>query len=779
MSGAEGLATPLGSARKEGVHSRHKTRVAPLESKNSSQRHGAVKKTEGSGSYQIEGKDLRKIHRAACSGDVPEVQRLLLLRPGRLNDRDRQKRTALHLACDCGRLGVVTLLIERKCKLNLQDNKKLTALMKAVQAQEEECASFLLENGADPNIKDECGCTALHYAVLVGNTAIAAKLLQHRADIEATDKSGCTPFIRATHTNNEEMVEFLIKKDANINAGDQLRRTALMFAARNNFPNIVTRLLQQGADVSATDFFGRTAKDFACSKNLKIIQQQITDYEKAVKSKVFSETSTLVDECSKKDPASSLPCKHGIDGSRSTPQDKDFNVDPKDKPTKPAIRKKENVHMSALGLGEEEDVKSPGDSESIPGRRPKKYIDSFLFADHQRGKYVLPAQVEEIHLSTESEKEQVRLDGRENNHCHVSESHEKQKDLMREIAILRLELDTAKNKHQEMEKKYFEDMAVVKGKTDHLQDTIKLNEETLRETMFEYHRQLNVLTAENKRLTFELRSEKQNRERLETEVESYRSELATAIQAFEQRQESERYIQLFLQRARKELFGLRDKLNFDMSHLKHNNEILSQRLSNVESKFSSLETEFHHIRDVLSEAMNEKRAMTIQNQIQDMVKLCQTQSEKLDRALEERNKEVISRCTDVTARLHRLGNPEAGREVVGTQLQQELADNLNEQSLPEPSLEVIAHDRMNPEAERQDLMTTSEQMRRQFQEARDQHAEDSRRAEKMQDPVPKLENENMDFQVTTAKEAGIVKQLQRLLLRISSNDIRLPSSCAL
>lgn len=51
--------------------------------------------------------------------------------------------------------------------------------------------------------------------------------------------------------------------------------------------------------------------------------------------------------------------------------------------------------------------------------------------------------------------------------------------------------------------------------------------------------------------------------------------------------------------------------------------------------------------------------------------------------------------------------------MVGTQLQQELADNLNEQSLPEASLEVIAHDRMNPEAERQDLMTTSEQMRRQ------------------------------------------------------------------
>lgn len=69
---------------------------------------------------------------------------------------------------------------------------------------------------------------------------------------------------------------------------------------------------------------------------------------------------------------------------------------------------------------------------------------------------------------------------------------------MREIAILRLELHTAKIKHQEMEKKYFEDIAIVKRKTDHLQNAIKRNEETLRKTMFQYHRQLKVLTAESK-----------------------------------------------------------------------------------------------------------------------------------------------------------------------------------------------------------------------------------------------------------------------------------------
>lgn len=52
----------------------------------------AGKKVEAGERYYIRDMDLRKIHRAACSGNVPEVQRLLLLRPGRLNDTDRRKR---------------------------------------------------------------------------------------------------------------------------------------------------------------------------------------------------------------------------------------------------------------------------------------------------------------------------------------------------------------------------------------------------------------------------------------------------------------------------------------------------------------------------------------------------------------------------------------------------------------------------------------------------------------------------------------------------------------
>ncbi|XP_045714016.1 ankyrin repeat domain-containing protein 26-like isoform X2 [Phyllostomus hastatus] len=190
----------------------------------------------------------------------------------------------------------------------------------------------------------------------------------------------------------------------------------------------------------------------------------------------------------------------------------------------------------------------------------------------------------------------------------VSNNYEKEKNLLHEnhmlqdeIATLRLEIDTVKNQNQEMEKKYFEDIAVVKENNDLLQKTIKVNEETFTKTVSQCNGQLHVLTAENTILKSKLETEKQNKEILETEIESYRSRLATAVQDHEQSETSKRDLQRDFQRARDEWFRLRDKMNCDMSDLEDRNEMLSQQLSKAESKFNSLEIELHHTRDALRE----------------------------------------------------------------------------------------------------------------------------------------------------------------------------------
>ncbi|XP_047408164.1 ankyrin repeat domain-containing protein 26 isoform X3 [Sciurus carolinensis] len=190
----------------------------------------------------------------------------------------------------------------------------------------------------------------------------------------------------------------------------------------------------------------------------------------------------------------------------------------------------------------------------------------------------------------------------------VSVGHEKEKDLLHknqslqeEITMIRLEIDTIKNQNQEKEKKYLEDVEIANEKNDNLQKTIKLNEETFTTTVLQYNGQLSILTAENTMLNSKLENEKQNKERLETEVESYRSRLAAAIHDYDESQASKRDLELAFQRSRDECFRLQDKMNFDISNLKDNNEILSHQLSKAERKFNDLEIELHHTKDALRE----------------------------------------------------------------------------------------------------------------------------------------------------------------------------------
>ncbi|XP_070288307.1 ankyrin repeat domain-containing protein 26-like isoform X2 [Myotis yumanensis] len=172
--------------------------------------------------------------------------------------------------------------------------------------------------------------------------------------------------------------------------------------------------------------------------------------------------------------------------------------------------------------------------------------------------------VKQIHMLNERINELInewqlfkeRIHQYENDHVekNVPESSEKEESLLIENCILwdenaklRLEINTAKNQKQEMEKEDVEDLALVKEKLDHLQKTI-------RETVFQHNEQLEVLRVENTVLNSKLEDEQQNRGRLEAEVESYRSRLATAVQDHEHCQTSKGDLQLASQTARDEGF---------------------------------------------------------------------------------------------------------------------------------------------------------------------------------------------------------------------------------
>ncbi|NXE60054.1 ANR26 protein, partial [Calcarius ornatus] len=185
---------------------------------------------------------------------------------------------------------------------------------------------------------------------------------------------------------------------------------------------------------------------------------------------------------------------------------------------------------------------------------------------------------------------------------------EREKDLLYknqllqdEIAMLRLELDQIRLRHQEEEGKYLEENETLKEKNEDLQKELKLNEEALTQTVFQYNGQLNLLKTESAMLTSKLEQTKESKDRLETEIESFRSRLNTTVQELERQQSSRSDVERTFQRERDEWLRLQDKLHHNLSDVREANKSLSQQLSKAESKANSLENELHQLRQTLRE----------------------------------------------------------------------------------------------------------------------------------------------------------------------------------
>ncbi|NXC75369.1 ANR26 protein, partial [Anhinga anhinga] len=204
----------------------------------------------------------------------------------------------------------------------------------------------------------------------------------------------------------------------------------------------------------------------------------------------------------------------------------------------------------------------------------------------------------------ELEEETIRTIGKNSEESDT----EREKDLLfrnqllqDEIAMLRLELDQVRLRHQEEEGKYLEENETLKEKNEDLKKELKLNEEALTQTVFQYNGQLNLLKTESAVLTSKLEQTKESKDRLETEIESFRSRLNTTVQELERHQSSKNDVERTFQRERDEWLRLQDKLHHDLSDVRETNKSLSQQLSKAESKANSLENELHQLKQMLRE----------------------------------------------------------------------------------------------------------------------------------------------------------------------------------
>ncbi|KAM6421415.1 uncharacterized protein O9250_004127 [Rhynochetos jubatus] len=173
--------------------------------------------------------------------------------------------------------------------------------------------------------------------------------------------------------------------------------------------------------------------------------------------------------------------------------------------------------------------------------------------------------------------------------------------LQDEIAVLRLELDQVRRKHQEEEGKLLEENEALKEKNEDLKKELNLNEEALTQTALQYDGQLNFLRTQSAVLTSKLEQTKEGKDRLEVEIGSFRSRLSSALQELERLQSSKSDVEQTLQRERDEWLRLQDKLHRDLSDVRETDKSLALQLSKAENKANSLQNELHQLEQVLRE----------------------------------------------------------------------------------------------------------------------------------------------------------------------------------
>jgi ankyrin repeat protein len=203
----------------------------------------------------------------SAAEDDQKALTLFLAADFNVNAQNTAGKTALMVACERGKTGLVKQLLDRKADPNVTGADGITALILAAQNDQPDIVKILLQNRADPDKEDNHGWTALSTAAYRGS----ARCVQILADRSKTDLSRALLF--ATLSEHKDVIKILLDYGAEVDSRSGDGRTPLILAASKGNKEIVNMLLQAGADPSLTDQSGATAESTAAAKGFREIAE--------------------------------------------------------------------------------------------------------------------------------------------------------------------------------------------------------------------------------------------------------------------------------------------------------------------------------------------------------------------------------------------------------------------------------------------------------------------------------------------------------------------------
>jgi ankyrin repeat protein len=121
------------------------------------------------------------LHEAA-NGELADIRPFVLAKTVDLDYRDMSTgQTAMHLASERNKAGMVDLLAREKANVNITDKQGRCPLHVATKVNSQICVMVLLRNGASPNIRDDLGCTPYMISLEMNAGACNAEFQKHMA----------------------------------------------------------------------------------------------------------------------------------------------------------------------------------------------------------------------------------------------------------------------------------------------------------------------------------------------------------------------------------------------------------------------------------------------------------------------------------------------------------------------------------------------------------------------------------------------------------------------
>ncbi|XP_065133517.1 ankyrin repeat domain-containing protein 26 isoform X1 [Paramisgurnus dabryanus] len=325
--------------------------------------------------------------------------------------------------------------------------------------------------------------------------------------------------------------------------------------------------------------------------------------------------------------------------------------------------------------------------------------ESQRLLSHERSARTLHEELLSNHLRKQQdiEEENLRNFNKSNEAMsQLTEASDRERELLQQNRALheelngaRAELDRSQSHSRQEESRLAEERDALRERLEDARRDLKLSDEALTQTVFQYNGQLSALKAECSVIGAKLEHERQTRQQLEAEAEANRARLQGALHEAERCQASRTEAERTLQREREEHQRSQEKHTFESNAQRDTIQSLSQKLSKAEARANSLENECHRSslavteKGVLLEALAREKDQA-QTKLKDLEATVLSEREQASRAgakqeaMQERLAQAQSECALLRQKLEEALNKGSAKDKAVTDSQQNFAEMLNQ-----------------------------------------------------------------------------------------------------